>query len=99
VPNANGALRPGLFATAEVQTIAQAEPLLAVPADAVMQVEDESIVFVPGDGPGKYKRVDVKVGPSAGGWTPILAGLREGDNVVTRGAVILKAQLSKPAEE
>ena len=99
VQNSEGALRPGMLAQAEIESPGGGEPVLAVPSDAVFQVEDEAFVFVPAAGEtGKFKRVDVKAGDAVGGWTPIVSGLKEGDKVVTRGAVILKAQLSKPAE-
>jgi cobalt-zinc-cadmium efflux system membrane fusion protein len=101
VNNEKGMLRPGMFARCEIETtVRNAEPVLAVPDDAVLEIEGHPTVFVPagGDEP-TYEAREVKAGPPVGGWVPVLSGLKEGENVVTHGAFILKAQLGKPAEE
>ena len=73
---------------------------MAIPAEAVMPIEDDTVVFVPVEGdPEKFRRKDVIVGQAVGGWAPVLSGLAEGDKIVVRGAFILKAQFSKPPEE
>ena len=102
VDNPNGVLRPGLFVSAD---IAQAqdkppEPVLAVPDGAVQTIEGEPTVFVPVEGEeGSFEKKTVKVGEPVGGLVPVESGLKEGDKVVTEGAFVLKAELSKPAEE
>lgn len=100
--NERGLLRPGMFARCRIAgpAAAMAEPVLAVPDDAVQRVEDESVVFVPVEGKeGEFAKREVKVGEPVGGWVPVREGLKEGEAVVTHGATILKAQLAKPAAE
>jgi cobalt-zinc-cadmium efflux system membrane fusion protein len=101
VNNPEGLLRPGMLARAEIESAeAKVEKVLAVPADAVMPFEDETIVFAPVEGnPEKFKRIEVTIGQAVGGWVPVLSGLSDGEKIVVRGAFILKAQLSKPPEE
>lgn len=103
VANERGLLRPGMLARCRVEepTPAGAEPILAVPDEAVQRVEDETIVFVPVAGKeGAFAKREIKAsGEPVGGWVPIRDGLKEGEAVVTHGAAILKAQLAKPAAE
>jgi cobalt-zinc-cadmium efflux system membrane fusion protein len=101
VDNEKGRLRPGMFARCRIEIPRpDAKPVLAVPDEAVQDVEGRQVVFVPagGDEP-TYEARDVKAGPPVAGWRPVESGLKEGESVVTHGAFILKAQLAKPAEE
>jgi cobalt-zinc-cadmium efflux system membrane fusion protein len=102
VPNDKGLLRPGTFARAEIDesTDKPPEPVLAVADEAVQTIEGERVVFVPVEGEeGTFARREVKVGEAVGGEVPVQSGLKEGEQVVTHGAFVLKAELSKPAEE
>jgi cobalt-zinc-cadmium efflux system membrane fusion protein len=102
VDNSSGALRPGLFVSADIEQ-AQGkppEPVLAVPDGAVQTIEGEPTVFVPVEGEqDTFEKREVKVGESVGGLLPVESGLKEGDKVVVEGAFVLKAELSKPNEE
>lgn len=97
----SGSLRPGMFARAQISTRpANAEPVLAVPESAVLIVEGGPSVFIPvPDEPNTFAKRAVKVGPTVGGMVPIRDGLTEGQQVVTRGAFILKADLGKSGAE
>jgi cobalt-zinc-cadmium efflux system membrane fusion protein len=65
-----------------------------------MPIDGEPHVFLPvKNETTKFARRAVRVGSTVGGWTPILAGVNEGDRVVTRGAFVIKAQFMKPPEE
>ena len=76
------------------------EPALAVPESAVLIVEGESSVFVPvPEEENTFARRGVKVGKGVGGMVPVLQGLSEGQQVVTSGAFILKADLGKSGAE
>jgi cobalt-zinc-cadmium efflux system membrane fusion protein len=69
---------------------------LVVPDEAVQTVEGQPTVFVPVPGePNTFAPRPVKVGRVAVGYVPILDGLAEGDQVVTSGTFILKADLAK----
>jgi len=102
VANENGALRPGMFVSADIEeaTDKPPEPVLAVPDDAVQSIEGEPAVFVPVEGEeDAFEKKNVKVGEAVGGLVPVESGLKEGDKVVVEGAFVLKAELSKPKEE
>lgn len=92
VDNPDGALRPGQFVTARIETGAGGEAL-RVPADAVQTVENRAAVFAP-EGEGFAPR-SVVAGREAGGFVEILSGLSAGDAYVAQGAFTLKAELEK----
>ncbi len=94
--------KPGLFAEAEfdLPQPADAEPVIALPQDAVQTVNGVPVVFVPDeDEPNTFGIKPVITGTPAKGKVPILFGLNSKDKVVTSGAFILKAQLAKPAAD
>ena len=101
VKNPDGLLRPGMLARAEIESAdAKPEPTLVVPDDAVVTLEDEHVVFLPVEGDsGKFKKQEVQVGQTVGGWTQVESGLKEGEKIVVRGATIIRAQFNKPPEE
>jgi cobalt-zinc-cadmium efflux system membrane fusion protein len=89
-------LRAGMFARVAVSVPAKGDAVLAVPEGAVLTVEGGPAVFVAVEGePGAFQKRAVVVGAVAGGWLPVLSGLKEGDKVVVGGAFILKAELAK----
>jgi membrane fusion protein, heavy metal efflux system len=97
--NTEGLLKPGMFATAEISTGATAPGSagagqLVVPREAVQQVADEQVVFVP-RGADRFQAVEVRTGASSATEIEILEGLEPGTAVVTQGAFILKSELSK----
>lgn len=92
LPNSDGRLKPGMFATAQLQSTVTATTL-AVPEGAVLLVQGQPAVFVEED-KGFEPRM-VETGPAIDGWTPIRAGLAAGDRIVVTGAYSLKARLLK----
>ncbi len=87
LPNPGGALRPGAFARVRLKTGSFASTLL-LPRRGVMSEDGEDYVFVArGD---TVARVGVKVGAISGDTAQILAGLTQGDSVVTVGQGGLK---------
>ena len=95
VDNSDASLKPGMFATAFINT-AEDETVVAVPRDAVQQVEGNDIVWIPGDEPGAFLATPVLMGEELpGGMVAVLAGLTAGDQVVVAGAFTLKAELAK----
>lgn len=97
VDNAEGVLRPGLFARV---ALAEGEPheAVTVPATAVQQHESAQFVFVERR-PGEFERVDVETGKVIGDQVTLLHGPVPGDRVVTRGAFYLKSELLLEPEE
>jgi cobalt-zinc-cadmium efflux system membrane fusion protein len=98
VPNGNGRLKPGMFATAVLAASHEAtgQAVLSVPDAAVQTVEGGPAVFVPVAGePNTFAKRAVNVGAAVGGVVPITSGLKEGEPVVVSGSFILKAELGK----
>lgn len=97
VPNPDLKLRPGMFGRAEVAAgVAKGEPVIAVPDGAVQTVEGEPAVFVPVKGqPNTFAKRVVGVGPPVGGMIPVFAGLEAGEQYVSAGSFILKAEIGK----
>ena len=80
--NAQGLLKPNLFAQADI-VLGENPTALVVPNAAVLEANGEKFVFVR-DGM-KFSRVDVTVGVTDDEVSEILTGLVPGDEVVTQG--------------
>lgn len=96
VANPQGAWRPGLFVTVSVLGAAQQVPV-AIPAEAVQRIENQTMVFKAV--PGGFQAVTVKTGREDGRSVEVLQGLKAGDQVATRNAFILKSELGKASAE
>lgn len=94
LPNADGRLRPGMFATAWVETGAQGEPVVAVPATALQRMDDQWVVFLP-RGEGRFEVRPVERGRDLGDEVAILSGLKPGETVVDEGSFVLRAEAGK----
>jgi cobalt-zinc-cadmium efflux system membrane fusion protein len=89
--NADGLLRPGMYATVALP-IGPPVEALAVPAAAVMRDEGTPFVFV-AEGPQSFRRVVVETGLETEDWIEIRRGLNAGVQVVEQGAFLLKSEL------
>jgi cobalt-zinc-cadmium efflux system membrane fusion protein len=96
VQNADGRLKPGMFARVLLEGVAPA-PMVHVPVDAVQDLGDRRVVFVPG-ADGQFVARDVETGGEREGRVEIRRGLSAGDRVVTRGAFLLKSQMLASSE-
>jgi cobalt-zinc-cadmium efflux system membrane fusion protein len=101
VPNGDRLLKPGMFASAEIRAEGgapggDAAAGVVVPREAVQALGDEKVVFVP-SGPNRFEAVEVRTGAEAGGEVELVDGVSPGTRVVTRGAFVLKSELSKDA--
>ncbi|MEW6117669.1 MAG: efflux RND transporter periplasmic adaptor subunit [Nitrospirota bacterium] len=95
VTNTGGLLKPGMFATVQVDAkAAQVEQVIAVPAEAVLLEGAARYVFVQ-ESVDRFKRRDISVGRTLGKNVEITDGLKEGDAVVVKGAFTLKSELKK----
>lgn len=100
IDNKEGRLRPGMFAEATVSTGASSATAgdrnsLVIPASAPLFTGRRSIVYVeiPGGDRVRYEPRTVRLGPRLGHVYPVVAGLSEGERVVSRGAFSLDADL------
>jgi cobalt-zinc-cadmium efflux system membrane fusion protein len=89
--NADGALKPGMFAEIEVLTDRTPVSVLAVPKSAIVETNDKKkIVFVQN---GKaFQATDVTLGRESGDFVEVTNGLFDSDKVVTQRAPQLYAQ-------
>ena len=101
VDNADGALRPRMFAKVQLTDPhaaggAKSAPLVLVVPDAAVQRDgDAFLVFVLAGENNRYQRRVVAIGRRAGGNVEIRSGVAKGEKVVTEGSFVLKAQASK----
>ena len=99
VVNPNQQLRIGTFvevnfeAGAAARTEAPTE--LVVPDEAIQTVENKTIVFVPAGKPAHFEAREIQVGGQADGVRKVIAGLKAGERVVTKGSFVLKTQMLK----
>lgn len=97
-------MKPGMFGQAELSLSALAgqssQPILAVPEDAIQDIEGGPAVFVtvPGEA-NTFVMRSLRVGPRVGRWVPVLSGLSEGEEYVASQTFILKAELGKAGAE
>ncbi len=89
--NAGGRLRPGMFATVHLGDTARTA--LLVPSEAVIRTGKRTLVML-AEPKGRYRPAEVRVGRDAGGQTEILAGLREGERVVSSGQFLIDSEAS-----
>lgn len=92
VPNPAEKLKPGMFVDARIQIpIEESVPVLSVPVTAVLDTGVRKLVYVERH-PGHYQRIEVKIGPRAGNYYPVVSGLKEGDRVVVSANYLIDAQ-------
>ena len=103
VKNDDGKLRPGMFVSAEVKSSPAngAKPPLVVPETAPLFTGHRAIVFVEKADAARptYTARTVRLGLKTGNEYPVVAGLSEGESVVTRGAFTLDADLQIHGKE
>jgi len=79
--NADGSLRPGMFAVATFRSRKLRERVV-VPSTAIMRLQDKDWVFRK-DGPNRFRRMEVHAGGmTADGFQELQDGLTPGDEVV-----------------
>jgi len=95
VDNADGRLRPGMFATAIITLPgSSARPVIVAPEAAIQRVRGQPTAFVE-ESPGSYLVRPVTLGRHAGDVVEVEAGLQPGERVVTDGGFTLKSLLLK----
>ena len=89
IPNPEGRFKPGMYTTVTLST--PSESALSVPASAVVNTGDRSIVFVD-MGMGELMPHDVVIGHVAGEYAEVLSGLEPGQRVVTSAQFLLDSE-------
>ncbi len=93
VPNEKGFLKPEMYATVEILA-GGSEPALLIPQSAPQEVNGQTAVFV-SKGGGRFEVRPIATGRVIEGMLEVVAGLRDGEKIVTRGAFVVKSQLLK----
>jgi RND family efflux transporter MFP subunit len=87
IPNADGRLKPGMFARVDL-VVDRRAGALAVPVEALRVGDGKpSVVIVRG---GAVEFVPVELGVTDGGWVEITKGLGEKDSVIVQGKDLVK---------
>lgn len=91
VDNSDGSLKPQMYATVRIPT-GDETPVVVVPAGAVQQVEQQSVVFVE-TAAGHFTRRIVTTGPERNGTIEVRSGLEPGTRIAVQGTFLLKSTL------
>lgn len=94
VLNTGRKLKPEMFASVVLALPADAPPVLAVPEDALQDLDGKKVLFVTEDG-AKFKPRPIEVGRASGGKVEVTAGLKEGERYAVKGGFLLKSELKK----
>jgi Cu(I)/Ag(I) efflux system membrane fusion protein len=92
LPNPGLKLRPGLSAQVSLEGAA-GQAVLRVPSEAVIRTGRRSLVLVAEDG-GRFRPVEVVIGPDIDGDTVVTQGLSEGQRVVASGQFLIDSEAS-----
>jgi Cu(I)/Ag(I) efflux system membrane fusion protein len=98
LPNPGLELKPDMYANVTLDKALGER--LAVPAEAVLHAGERQFVFVD-LGEGRLAPRRVTLGQRAGDWVEVLAGLEEGEVIVTSGTFLVaaEARLDTPLEQ
>jgi len=92
VANPDHLLKLGMFAHARIESAAALPDVLCVPEQAVFEVGGRKVVFV-ALGHGRFEPRVVQLGQAGIDVIQVEAGLKPGEQVVTRGGLVLKAMM------
>lgn len=90
--NADGALKPGMYAQATLFGGAKADVTL-VPSEAVIRTGTRNVVLVAED-VGRYRPVEVVLGPERNNEIVVMEGLQAGQQVVVSGQFLIDSEAS-----
>lgn len=94
IKNPEGKLLPEMYGDVIISTNQENEAL-TVPSKALLHDNDHYIVFIIGDEPGEFRKIEVKMGRTVDSLTEILEGLEINAMVITTGAFSLFAESQK----
>lgn len=89
VENADGRLKPDLFAEARIQVPLGEHPAIA--AEAVLHAGESDVVFLD-LGEDRIRPQKVALGHRAGDWVQVREGLKPGDVIVTSGNFLIASE-------
>ena len=84
-----------MFARVELTPPASAVMTLAIPEDALQEIDGKKVIFVTDKSQEEFRPQTVEAGRSSGGMVEIVSGLKEGERYAVKGSFILKSELKK----
>ena len=87
--NIDDKLKPDMYANVELRVSLGTK--LAIPQEAIIESGEKQVVFVHHGG-GKLEPHLIKTGVKTGEWSEVLAGLKEGDHVVTSANFLIDSE-------
>src|SRR6266702_1461136 len=91
VPNKGYLLRADMYATVAIETAPSVASIVAVPNSAIIDSGTRQAVLV-AKGEGRFEPRAVRLGARGDGYTEILSGLNEGEQVVTSANFLIDAE-------
>jgi Cu(I)/Ag(I) efflux system membrane fusion protein len=91
LPNPDGRLKIDMYADVVFQVGANEQPVIAVPANAVIDSGTRQIVLI-AKGEGRFEPRPVKLGRRGDGQVEILDGVNKGEEVVTAATFLIDAE-------
>ncbi len=85
--------KPGMSIEGNVQILEKKVPI-AIKKTAIQRMENETVVFVK-EGEAKYEARHVELGKGDGKYIEVLKGLNKGEEYVSQGSFIIKADILK----
>jgi Cu(I)/Ag(I) efflux system membrane fusion protein len=89
LPNADLRLKPGMYGDVTIRV--QAEPVLAVSREAVLDSGTHTLAFLD-RGDGRFEPREIKIGRTFGDHTEVIEGLQPGDTIVTSGTFLIDSE-------
>jgi cobalt-zinc-cadmium efflux system membrane fusion protein len=93
VSNEAHKLKPEMFARLNID-LGDGASFIAVPKESVLEIDGKEYVYIV-EGENRYVKHEVKVATASADQLRILDGVKPGDRVVTKGAILLKAKEAK----
>jgi len=90
IPNRDGRLRAGMYATVEFQPVVARDAVL-VPTLAVLRTGRRNLVVV-AEGGGRFTPREVVLGSEGDGRVAVLSGLEGGEQVVTSAQFLIDSE-------
>jgi cobalt-zinc-cadmium efflux system membrane fusion protein len=94
VSNPGRKLKPEMFATIELALQGDSSSVLAVPEDAIQDIDGKKVLFV-AENEDEFEARQVETGRTANGLVEIVSGLKEAECYAGKGAFLLKSELKK----
>lgn len=94
--NSDKLLKPNMFAEVTIH-VANAEPVLAIPREAVIRTGKQNRVVM-ALGNGQFKSVEVQLGQMDDDQVEVTRGLKEGETIVTSAQFLIDSESSKTSD-